>query len=153
MDEKDKTILRYLQKNGRASIQEIARATGIPITTVYNRLRLLESRGIIQGFTVLLDKHKLGKNLTAIILASVDYKELKVAHQNQEDIAQRISKLSGVTEVAIIAGQRDIMIKVELESVEQLNDFVTRQLRNLTGIGSTETLVVLKEVCQKPTKV
>ena len=73
VDEKDLRILEMLKQNCRLSEQKIARKTGIPMTTVHNRVKKMREEGIIEGYSVRLDYAKLGKPLTAYaLLKAVD---------------------------------------------------------------------------------
>ena len=60
MDEIDKRILRVLEADARTSLRKIAEEVGVALGTVSNRVRRMESLGIIRGYTVLLDPDKAG---------------------------------------------------------------------------------------------
>lgn len=146
LDKKDLKILEILKENARASSQEIAKKTLIPITTVHNRIKKLEKQGIIKGYTVLLDNKKLGRIITAYILITMDYRFMKQAGLTQADIAKKIKAYDFVEEVNMVTGTKDIIAKVRVESIEQLDEFLVKYLRNIDGIASTETMVVLSEI-------
>jgi len=146
VDEKDKKILDSLKKNARLSTQEIAKQTGIPVTTVYNRIRKLESSGAILGYTVVLDSKKIGKPIMAYVLITVDYKQLKEIKMTEAQLAKKIRLSPFVESAGIIAGSKDIILKVRAASVDELDDFINRYLRSLDGIDRTETMIVMHEV-------
>ncbi|RLE41755.1 Lrp/AsnC family transcriptional regulator [Candidatus Woesearchaeota archaeon] len=146
MDEKDRAIINVLRQNSRLSIKQIAKRARLPVTTVYNRMKRLEQEGVIRGYTVVLDKKRLGKLVSAYILANVDYSVLKKTNTNQIALAKKVKLMEEVEEISIIAGEKDLLIKVSVGSVEALNSFVVDKLRNLAGVDKTQTLVVLKEV-------
>ena len=64
----------------------------------------------------------------------------------QEDIAKTIKRLEEVEEVNIMTGITDILIKVRVKDIDQLNTFVIDKLRNIEGIDKTQTMLVLSEV-------
>lgn len=146
IDKKDEKILQVLGENARLSTQQISKRTLIPITTVHNRIKKLERRGIIRKYTIEVDETKLGKNVSAFVLAGVDYIYLKNAKMSQEDLAKSIKRMKGVAEISIIAGTSDLILKINVESIEELNDFLIRELRNIDGIGRTNAMVILKEL-------
>jgi len=146
LDSKDKKILDALRENARLSAQEVSKKCLIPVTTAYNRMKRLEQQGVIKGYTTVVDPKKLGLEVSAHILATVDYTELKKGNLNQTTLASRIKRFPEVESVSIIAGEKDLVIKVWVENVEALNSFVVDKLRNLPGIEKTDTLVVLKQV-------
>ena len=70
MDNTDLLIIETLKKNGRASMKQIAKKTGIPITTVHYRLKSMENKKAIR-FTARADRKFLGRELMAYILVRV----------------------------------------------------------------------------------
>ena len=146
MDEKDRKILEALKENSRLSTQKIAKRTEMPITTVYHRMKRMEKLGIIKGYTTVLDYKKIGKPITAYVLITVDYKLLKALKMSQHELAQKIKTYDLVEETSIVTGGTDIIIKIRVRDIDQMSDFVTKQLRNVDGVENTQTLVVLSEV-------
>ena len=67
MDEVDRKIIRALEADARTSLRRIAKEVGVALGTVSNRVRRMESLGIIQGYTVLLDPDKAGWGLSVVI--------------------------------------------------------------------------------------
>ena len=145
MDKKDTAILAVLKENSKLSTQQIAKRTRIPITTVHNRIKKLEKAGVIKGYTVILDNKKIGKPLAAFILVTVDYKRLKELKRSQYELAQQLLKNQAVESSAMITGAADIIIKIRVGSVDELNEFVTVYLRNVEGVEKTQTAIVLNE--------
>ena len=145
LDKKDTTIIAVLKENAKLSTQQIAKRTRIPITTVHNRIKKLEKQGIIKGYTVVLDNKKVGKPLAAFILVTVDYKRLKELKRSQYELAQQLLKHPAVESSAMITGAADIIIKLRVGNVDELNEFVTVYLRNVEGVEKTQTAIVLNE--------
>lgn len=143
LDKKDLKILDVLKQNARLSSQQIAKKTLIPVTTVYNRIKKLEKLGIIKNYTVVVDHKKLGKELEAFILITVDYKLLKEKDLTQHEVAGKLSKHEFVEDVAMITGVSDIVVKVRVSNITELDNFVTKYLRNIDGIEKTQTSIVL----------
>ncbi|MFH1849416.1 MAG: Lrp/AsnC family transcriptional regulator [archaeon] len=146
LDEKDLKIMEVLKNNSRLSSQQISKTTAIPITTVHNRIKKLEKSGIIRKYTVVFDNKKLGKNLSAYILTTVDYAGLKKEKMFQDELARRIRNLPLVEQVSILAGQVDLLIRVSTSDINALNRFIIRELRNIPGIDRTQTLIVLEDL-------
>ena len=83
MDDIDRKIIRLLQEDARKSFNKIAESLGIAVGTAYNRVKNLEDKGILLGYTILLDPTKLGYGLTALILIQADGRylpEVEKAH-------------------------------------------------------------------------
>lgn len=145
MDEKDRKILLCLQEHGRWGVQRIAKETRIPITTVYHRMKSLEKEGIIKNYTIEVDYKKIGIPLVAYVLVVVDYRLLKEARFTQYELAQKILKEKGVESAAMVTGGTDIVLKIRVATIDELNQFITVKLRNIDGIERTQTMIVLNE--------
>ncbi len=146
IDKKDYAILDVLKHNGRLSTQKIAKKVNIPITTVHNRIRKLGREGVIKNYTVNIDQKKLGRNVTAYILITVDYKLLKERKMTQYELAKKIRGNPNVELACMITGLTDILIKITVKDMDELGDFVTKYLRNVDGVERTQTAVILSEV-------
>ena len=114
----------------------------MPITTVHNRIKKLEKEKIIKKYTILPDYKKLGKGILSYILVSVMYMLPNGEKISQENLAKEIKKL-GAEEVSIVTGGTDIIVKVRVKDVDELNEFVIKKLRSVDGVDKTQTLIVL----------
>jgi Lrp/AsnC family transcriptional regulator for asnA, asnC and gidA len=146
LDDKDDRILALLRENARFTTNEMSMELGIPQTTIHNRIKRMKENGIIKRFTVDLDKKQIGRGLVAYILCTVSYRSPRGQKINQYKVAQLIERLPEVEEVSIVTGEIDIIVKVALRDVDELNDFVIYKLRDIDGIEKTVTSVVLSEV-------
>ncbi len=146
MDRKDEKILELLRENSKLTTQQISKKTLIPITTVHNRIKKLEKEGIIKKYTLELDNKKLGKTIAAYVHITVDYRLLKETKLSQHDLAKKIKQDDSVEEAAMVTGGTDIVIKVRAKDIDELDEFVTKKLRNIGGIEKTQTMVILNEI-------
>ncbi|MEM4254249.1 MAG: Lrp/AsnC family transcriptional regulator [Candidatus Woesearchaeota archaeon] len=143
IDENDIRLLLLLQEDSKSSVQNLAKKTGIPPTTVHNRIKRLEKLGIIKKYTAEIDWKKAGKQVLAYVLVSVEYILPTGGKVQQEDAAKEIRQMEGVEEVSILTGGADILIKVRTKDLDDLNNFVVRKLRNVQGVDKTQTMIVL----------
>ena len=144
IDDKDMHILEVLKRNAKLSINKIAKKTGIPVATVHHRIKKLEADGVIEGYTVKIDKKKLGRNVVGYILIKVNYPTGE--HIDQEEIIQRLSKHEYVDDASTLTGDVDIILKFSVPSIDELNKFLLKYIRELKGVGETKTLISLKNV-------
>lgn len=142
MDSKDREILKYLFINGRDKVSDISRELNIPRITVHERIERMKKDDIIRGFSAIPNYHLLGYDVTAFILASFDPK----GGISQRQLASDISKIQGVTEVHIIAGEWDMLIKARVKSTRDLGKIVLEKLREMDGIARTATLNVFESI-------
>ena len=144
LDRKDLLILDELKANAKLTTGQISRKLRIPVTTVHNRIKKLEKDGVVKGYTVIVDHKKLGRPVVAFILISVMYVLPGSGKKIRQDVlAVKLRKFEEVEEVNIMAGVTDIMIKVRVGSVDDLNDFIIKKLRSVDGVDKTQTMMVL----------
>lgn len=142
IDKNDQLLIELLRENSKRSMHELAQRIGLPATTVHNRIRRLEQHGIIQGYTVLVDENKLGRQLSAYVLITTSSRTPTGTRVNQEDLAREIRNL-GAENAAITTGGADIVARVHAKDIAALNEFVVRKLRALDGVDKTQTMIVL----------
>ncbi len=75
--------------------------------------------------------------VTAVVL-------MKVVRQQINEVAQKLVELKGVAEVYSVGGRYDLVAMIRVASNEKLADLITNQMRNLTGIEETETLIAFQ---------
>jgi len=139
LDDKDMDILSLLKKNAKNTTQQISRELNIPITTVHNRIKKLESSGIIEKYTVVLNQSKLGRKVSARLALRVT----KLADQFK--ICNEVLNLEAVEKVYQITGDYDIVASVRVNDIEDLHSLIMTQLRTMPEIRNTSTTIVLKE--------
>ena len=139
LDDKDMDILSLLKKNAKSTTQQISRILNIPITTVHNRIKKLESSGIIEKYTVVLNQRKLGRKVSARLALRVT----KLADQFK--ICNEVLNLEAVEKVYQITGDYDIIASVRVRDIEELHSLIMMQLRTMPEIQNTSTTIVLKE--------
>jgi len=142
LDKKDKIILEELQKNARNSTKNIATKVKIPRVTVHDRIQKMIKNGIIKKFNVKIDHKKIGLNSNVFIFVSF----LHNTDVSQRELANRISKITGVYEVHIISGEYDLLLKVRGTSLEEIGRLVIDKLRELKGVGRTLTCACFETV-------
>jgi Lrp/AsnC family transcriptional regulator for asnA, asnC and gidA len=135
LDALDKSILRILQENGRASYSEIARRIGIPESTVRLRVKKLVERGVIRKFAALINPFKAGYSIVAFIAVDAEPGKVKEA-------AEKLSKLPEVDVLGIATGAHDILMQVTVRDLQELEDFLIEKLGSIEGIKSTETSIL-----------
>ncbi len=143
-DEKDMKILEVLKENSNLSTQQISKKTLIPITTVHYRLKKLKNDGVINKYTIKVDHKKLGKGVLAYIFFVPNYEALKAKKMHLDDLVGKIKKHPDVEEAATITGFKDVILKVRVADVDDLNRFVVEYLQRVNEVSRTETLIVLK---------
>jgi len=135
LNEKDKKILKELIINGRISYADLGRKVHMTRQSVYSRIKSLQHRGIISGFTVNVDKKKLGLNIIAYILMDAELKAFK-----SKEIESLI-QLPQITEIHHIFGRHNIILEVRAKDMNELSDLI-KKIHEFPYIRKTETLIV-----------
>ncbi len=138
MDDIDRNIIRLLQEDSRKSFNKIAESLGIAVGTAYNRVKNLEDRGILKGYTIILDPTKLGYGLTALILIQADGRYLP-------EVEKELSKLDEVISIYDITGDYDVAVVARFMNRATLNNFIKSTLK-MPHVSKTVTNVVLNVV-------
>jgi len=143
-DEKDKLIIEALRKNARLSTKQIAKKTNIPITTVFNRIKSMEAKGIVRGYTAILDRKKLGRGVSAHIMLNINFDKLSKKMMNEEDLADKLLRIPGIESVDTLSGEADMIARVSVEDIDKLNELLTKRLRGFEEIINVKTFIILK---------
>ncbi len=145
MDETDYAVLDALKQNSRATVRQISKQINIPITTAHSRLKRLMKEGVIKRFTVEPNYDKLGKAIAAFVFASINHEKLVEAKRGISLLKKQLKGFPEVEHVYAVTGETDLILLVRVGSISQLDEFLIKKLRNITGIVKTTTLVVLEE--------
>ncbi len=141
----DSKIIALLEENAALTNWEIGEKLKLPTTTVHNRIKKLEERGIIKKYKAVLDKSKMGKPITAVVHVNLDFSGYSGKDKmSQEDVCKKIKKVAGIEGVMIITGDYDIIAKASVGTKEELSGLVS-EIRSMDGVTKTVTSLVLQE--------
>lgn len=139
-------ILEILEKNSRATAEEIAVMIGKPAEEVAEAIKRYEEQNIIVGYSTLINWDKTKKEkVTALI-------EVKVTPQRGlgfDKIADRIYKYPEVTACYLMSGGFDLTVIIEGKTMKEVALFVSEKLAPLESVQSTATHFVLKKYKDK----
>lgn len=137
VNQKDLEILEILKANCKLPSREISKLTGLPITTIHNRIKKMEKDGIIKAYVANIDNAKIGKNVQAFI-------QIRLKHSSPDSAANKLVRMHEIDEVYVISGTMDIMIKVATKDIDSLQYFLDK-IDKIENIERTTTSVVLKK--------
>ncbi len=138
MDEIDTAILRSLIKNSRITISQMSKEIDVPDATISNRLKKLET-DVIKRYTMIIDWQKIGLDITAIII-------IQTESEKHESVKEELSKLEEVSEVYSVSGEYDILIKVWVQGIEELNQLINTKIRSVDGVEDLTEMIVMERV-------
>jgi DNA-binding Lrp family transcriptional regulator len=138
LDTKDLAILKILETDAKKTTQQISREIGVPITTIHNRIKKLESSGIIEKYTIWLNWKRLGRGINARLAVNVG------RDGDQDEICAKLIQHDAVFGAYQVTGDEDIIVKLRVKDIDELHAFIMNEIRTMKGVEGTKTLIVLK---------
>lgn len=142
LDETDKKILRLLQEDAHLTLKDISAQINLSLTPVHDRVKRLQQEGIIEKYVTILNKKKLGKNLTVYCQVTL----MKQTHDTAESFNQLILDLPEVVECNFVSGSFDYMLKIVVPDMESYHQFHQMKLSVLPSISLIHSFFVMSEV-------
>lgn len=142
LDEIDNAILEILQENSKLGIKEVAIQIGLTVTPTYERIKRLERVGIIQGYSVRLNKSKIGKGLSVFCMVSLKEHNLELL----EVFEKKIGSLSEVASCCHIAGDYDYIMLIEVADMNEYETFLKYKLASIPSISNVQSSFVMSEI-------
>lgn len=139
MDGIDKKIIRFLMEDARTPVLEIARKIGISGAAIHQRMRKLESSGLIMGSKFIINPKILGYTTMAYIGIYLDK-----AMSNPLAVKE-LKKIPEVLECHYTTGNWSILIKVLCKDNEHLMQVLNRNIQQIEGVSRTETFISLDQ--------
>src|SRR5690242_5127086 len=144
LDATDMKILRLLVRNGRMSWADLASELELSGPSAAERVRKLEQRRVIRGYTALLDPEQVGAQVTAFVAVRLERPRHRTA------FIKRVQELAQVLECHHVAGEDDYLLKVRVESLRKLEELVSSGLKSLDGVANTRTTIVMSTAKETP---
>ncbi len=139
MDSMDRSILKCLSENSRRSATEISQTVHLSVAAVIERIRKMERNGIIRQYTVVLDQHKIGNDVTVLM-------EVSLEHPRYYDgFTEVVNANPSIVACDYLTGDYDFMLRIQTKSSETLEQ-IHHAVKNVQGVSATKTYFVLKEV-------
>lgn len=142
LDRLDRAILRELQADGRLTNVELAKRVRLSPSPCLRRVKSLEDRGYIRGYTALLDRERMRRSLHVAVMVSLTSQR----QETLEAFERSVAALDDVLECHLIAGEADYLLTVAVENLDAYQRFFTKRLGELPGVASLKSLISMKEV-------
>ena len=135
MEDTDRRILELLAADGRMSFTDLGKETGLSTSAVHHRVKRLESRGLIMGYSATVDHDELGLPVTAFIsIRPIDPSQ-------PDDSPDRLQDIAEIESCWSVAGEESYILKVRVAAPVALEDLLAR-IRAAANV-STRTTIVL----------
>ncbi|QXL83317.1 Lrp/AsnC family transcriptional regulator [Comamonas sp. NLF-1-9] len=142
LDAVDRELLQQLQRNGRATVGELAEAVSLSTSPCWRRVRQLESDGVIEGYHAHLNREAVGYGVLGFVhLTLQEHTPATMAAFERE-----IAAAPQVLACHNLSGRFDYQLEVLAPDLQAFSDYVRSTLRSLPGVREISTNFVLKEI-------
>ncbi len=131
-------ILKLLNKNARSSYRQMAKELKVSMSTISNRIKLMENEGVIKGYIPVLDPQKIGYDLLVMI-------GVRISKGRLIDVQNQISRHESVFGVYDITGEWDSIVIARFKNREELSAFI-KWVLGTEHVERTNTQIVLNVV-------
>jgi len=143
MEALDKKILSLLALDSERSLQDIASELGIPASTLHQKIKKLEARGLILGYQARIDLRAVGLRTTSFVsLTPID----PAAPDNVPEQLEPIAEIEGCWSVA---GTHSYVIKVNVQEPADLEALLAN-IRAAANVRTETTVVLSTAFDQRP---
>lgn len=142
LDNKDLKILGLLQEDANISNKEIAAATDLTVTPVYERIKKLNAMSLLKKKVFLLNRKKLGLNVMVLVLVNIE----KHSEEGALVFMNEIKKFPEVVECLHVTGAFDFQLKVYAKDIEHYHEFNFKKLASIRNVRHMESHFVMNEV-------
>jgi len=134
----ERRLIGLLQENARMTNKDLARAAGIAESTCHEKVRSLQSRGVIHGFHAEVDLRALGRSIRALITVRLQPKTTSSVNAFHKDILEATETLA----IDTVTGADDFIIEVAVPDVESLRTFVLEHITSRSDVADARTSLV-----------
>ena len=147
MDKIDRKILAQLQRNARASLQEIGQAVGLSPSPCWTRIKRMEDEGVIEGYTVRLNPQALGLNDTVLLMVTLN------SHSDNtlEKFGEQLATIPEVVEAHLVSGTYDYLLRVMVKDTRDYERLLREKLYKIKGIQHSQSMFVLRTLKRSDT--
>ncbi|MBI1396552.1 MAG: AsnC family transcriptional regulator [Betaproteobacteria bacterium] len=142
LDKFDLAILSFLQRDARASLQDISAAVGLSTTPCWNRIKRMEEAGVILGYTVRVDPAAIGFTETVMVQVTLE-------NHNDETISafgRALEEIPEVLEAFLISGEYDYLMRIAVRDTRDYERLLREKLYRIPGIRHSISSFVLRRL-------
>jgi Lrp/AsnC family leucine-responsive transcriptional regulator len=144
LDKFDLAILRALQDDARASLHEISALVGLSSTPCWNRIKRMETEGVILGYTVRIDPSLIGLMDTVIVQVTLESHNDEMLYK----FGQALDEIPEVLEAFLVSGAYDYYIRLVVRDTRDYERLLRERLYKIPGIRHSISSFVLRVLKQ-----
>ena len=138
----DRRILKELQRDGRISNVDLAKAVGLSPSPCLRRVRDLEKSGIIDRYGAILNQGAAGLPLSVFVQVTLE-RQVETALETFERI---VAERPEVLEAYLMTGDSDYLLRIVVPDVSDYEIFLKDHLTRIPGVASIKSSFALNRV-------
>ncbi|NKY86435.1 Lrp/AsnC family transcriptional regulator [Nocardia veterana] len=135
LDDIDRLLIRELMADGRATLSNLAEKASLSVSAVQSRVRRLEARGVIRGYTAKVDPEALGQLLSAYVAIT------PLDPSQPDDAPALLQHIPGIEECHSVAGEESYMLLVRVASPRHLEQLL-QEIRATANVRTRSTIIL-----------
>jgi Lrp/AsnC family transcriptional regulator, leucine-responsive regulatory protein len=135
LDDVDRVLVRELVANGRATLSELAASARLSVSAVQSRVRRLETRGVVSGYSARINPEALGHLLSAFVAIT------PLDPSQPDDAPARLEHIAEIESCHSVAGEESYILLVRVESPRALEDLLQR-IRTTANVKTRSTIIL-----------
>jgi Lrp/AsnC family leucine-responsive transcriptional regulator len=135
LDDVDRILVRELVADGRATLAELAGSAGLSVSAVQSRVRRLEARGVISGYSARIDPEAVGHLLSAFVAIT------PLDPSQPDDAPARLEHVEEIESCHSVAGEESYILLVRVESPRVLEELLQR-IRTAANVKTRSTIIL-----------
>lgn len=142
LDTTDKRLINLLQQDSKQTTKQLSLQLNLSVTAVYERIKKLENRKVIQKYVAIINKNKIEKSFLVFC-------HIKLVQHSKEYVTtfeREILELEEVSECFHVSGDYDYILKIYVKDMDSYRDFMVTKLTAIKYIGSTHSTFAIEQV-------
>lgn len=146
LDKIDLKILRILQKNSKITNLDLSKQIGLSPAPTLERVKKLETTGIIKSYHANVAALKLGLNVQTFVLVNLAWQKDKAL----DNFIKKMKDMDEIIECYIITGEADVLLKIVCKDIPSYETLLFKTLSQIEEIERMKTLMTLSTVKFSP---
>ncbi|MCB4821608.1 Lrp/AsnC family transcriptional regulator [Roseicella aerolata] len=142
LDEADRAILRHLRADGRMSNAALAEAVGLSPSACLRRLRLLEHRGVIRGYTAIIEEAAPREGVVVFIQITLE----RQTDESMKRFEEAVRRCPEVRECYLMTGMSDYLLRVEARDAPDYERIHKDALSRMPGVARIQSSFAIRSV-------
>ena len=135
LDDIDRILVRRLVAEGRATLADLAASAGLSVSAVQSRVRRLEARGVVRGYSARIDPEAVGHLLSAFVAIT------PLDPSQPDDAPARLAHIEEIEACHSVAGEESYVLLVRVKSARALEDLLQR-IRTAANVQTRSTIIL-----------